>query len=478
MLKRTPRRPRLAADRRLGARRVRHAPRRPEKFKQKLVILGFDGMDPRLVEKWMGEGKLPNFKKLAGRGRLLPARDATLAGIADVVGVVRHRRQRRQAQHLRLPRPRRRRPTCPISAWCSASRRDFLFNYIPIAKPKITSIRGGTSFWVTAGQAGVRSSDPHGAGHLPARGRPERRAAVRPAAARHPRHDGHVLLLRDRPQPLRRRQHRDGRHPEAPGVRGRRRAAPSWSARPTRSSQAQHAGAARKKGARCPRPTRRGSPSSRRARTSGCRSPSTGTGRRARATIEIAGHDRAPGRGRVEQVGRPRLPRELPRPPARHGAALPDPRRPGAAALHLAGQLAAGQSAGVRCRRRRRSPRTSTSGSGTYRTLGWAEATWPLNEDRIDEKAFMDDLLPRLRRPRAGHPPADRRARSGTCSSACIESTDRVQHMMWRLHRPDAPDVRRGGRREVRRLDRARLPARATSSSARCCSASTPGTPV
>ena len=29
---------------------------------------------------------------------------------------------------------------------------------------------------------------------------------------------------------------------------------------------------------------------------------------------------------------------------------------------------------------------------GYYRTLGWAEATWPLNEDRIDEKTFMDDL--------------------------------------------------------------------------------------
>ena len=29
---------------------------------------------------------------------------------------------------------------------------------------------------------------------------------------------------------------------------------------------------------------------------------------------------------------------------------------------------------------------------GPYRTLGWAEATWPLNEDRIDEKTFMEDL--------------------------------------------------------------------------------------
>src|SRR4051794_34145563 len=32
-----------------------------------------------------------------------------------------------------------------------------LFNYIPTSKPQLHSIRGGTSFWVTAGKAGVRS---------------------------------------------------------------------------------------------------------------------------------------------------------------------------------------------------------------------------------------------------------------------------------------------------------------------------------
>ena len=46
---------------------MRHAAA-PEKFQQKLVILGFDGMDPRLVQKWMDEGKLPNMQKLAKRG--------------------------------------------------------------------------------------------------------------------------------------------------------------------------------------------------------------------------------------------------------------------------------------------------------------------------------------------------------------------------------------------------------------------------
>ena len=42
--------------------------RPPGKFRQKLVILGFDGLDPHLVQKWMDEGKLPNMRKLAKGG--------------------------------------------------------------------------------------------------------------------------------------------------------------------------------------------------------------------------------------------------------------------------------------------------------------------------------------------------------------------------------------------------------------------------
>ena len=43
--------------------------RRPaSKYTQKLVILGFDGMDPHLLQQWMSEGKLPNFAKLAKQG--------------------------------------------------------------------------------------------------------------------------------------------------------------------------------------------------------------------------------------------------------------------------------------------------------------------------------------------------------------------------------------------------------------------------
>ncbi len=35
---------------------------------KRLVILGFDGMDPELARKWMAEGRLPNFRRLAEEG--------------------------------------------------------------------------------------------------------------------------------------------------------------------------------------------------------------------------------------------------------------------------------------------------------------------------------------------------------------------------------------------------------------------------
>jgi predicted AlkP superfamily phosphohydrolase/phosphomutase len=35
---------------------------------RRLVIVGFDGVEPRFVERWMGEGKLPHLQALAARG--------------------------------------------------------------------------------------------------------------------------------------------------------------------------------------------------------------------------------------------------------------------------------------------------------------------------------------------------------------------------------------------------------------------------
>ncbi|HJX28356.1 MAG TPA: alkaline phosphatase family protein, partial [Thermoanaerobaculia bacterium] len=41
---------------------------------QKLIVLGFDGADAKLAQKWMDEGKLPNLAKLRSEGTFAPLR--------------------------------------------------------------------------------------------------------------------------------------------------------------------------------------------------------------------------------------------------------------------------------------------------------------------------------------------------------------------------------------------------------------------
>src|SRR4051812_34036852 len=131
--------------------------RPPGKYSQRLVILGFDGMDPALVGRWMREGKLPHLKQLAERGGMYPLATThspesptAWASFATGVNPGKHNIYdflvRDTATYLPDLGMVRREPA------------RFLFDYVPYAKPKLFSLRGATSFWVTAGKAGVRSS--------------------------------------------------------------------------------------------------------------------------------------------------------------------------------------------------------------------------------------------------------------------------------------------------------------------------------
>jgi predicted AlkP superfamily phosphohydrolase/phosphomutase len=133
----------------------RSAPK--SRYWQKMVILGFDGMDPRLVEQLAADRKLPNIKRLIDQGGLYPlgtthsAESPTAwASFATGMNPGKHNIYdflvRDTATYLPDLGMVRREPA------------RFLFGYVPIARPKVHSIRGGTSFWVTAGRAGVRSS--------------------------------------------------------------------------------------------------------------------------------------------------------------------------------------------------------------------------------------------------------------------------------------------------------------------------------
>src|SRR6266704_2392273 len=41
---------------------------------QKVIVLGFDGVDARYTERWMNEGKLPNLARLRQMGTFRPLR--------------------------------------------------------------------------------------------------------------------------------------------------------------------------------------------------------------------------------------------------------------------------------------------------------------------------------------------------------------------------------------------------------------------
>ncbi len=75
---------------------------------------------------------------------------------------------------------------------------------------------------------------------------------------------------------------------------------------------------------------------------------------------------------------------------------------------------------------------------GLYRTIGWAEATWPLNDGRLDEAAFLHDCEQAfLDRERIILKSLE--TQDWDLFVAAIETTDRVSHMMWRLIDPKHP---------------------------------------
>ncbi|TAK15108.1 MAG: hypothetical protein EPO35_08365 [Acidobacteria bacterium] len=139
--------------------------------KPKLVILGFDGMDPDLVREFMAQGQLPNMKRLMEQGGLYdlgttvsaesPTAWASFATgvnpgkhniydflIRDTSNYVLDLGMVRRIPAVSLADVRFIR-SLPGSSWLDG---------IPVARPKVVSIRGGESFWVTAGKAGVPSS--------------------------------------------------------------------------------------------------------------------------------------------------------------------------------------------------------------------------------------------------------------------------------------------------------------------------------
>ena len=405
-----------------------------EKYKQKMVILGFDGMDPRLVEQWMAEGKLPNFQKLAGQGGFYrlgtstsPESPVSWASFATGGNAGKHNIFDFLVRDVKT--------YVPDLGMVRREMPDFFLNYVPLGRPKITTLRGGTSFWVTAGQAGVRS-------------------AILTVPVTFPPEDVPMgELLSGLPLPDIRgtigtfyyfatdlSRYEEG-NTEMGGILKRLAfegdtAQSELTGPPNPIVQVQMANL-RKKGA-----TLTDADQSRMAALEGRRDIrvpfSVRWSKEARsATIDVQGTTIHLSEGGWSKW----LPLEF-----RVNFLV---RLYGMAQFYLvraSGELQLYMSPVNWRPESPVMPISSPKGLskdlyerlGTFRTLGWAEATWPLNEDRIDEKTFMDDLF---------HAFDDRAqvilheidSKKFDLVIGVLESTDRVQHMFWRFMDPTHP---------------------------------------
>lgn len=402
-------------------------------YKQKLVVLGFDGMDPDLVERYAAEGKLPNISRLMKQGGLYqletthsPESPTAWASFATGVNAGKHNIYDFLVRDTQT--------YLPDLGMVKREPPRFLFDYIPVSKPKLTSLRGGTSFWVTAGQAGVRSSiltvpvtfppeDVPNGELLSGLPLPDIRGTMgtfyyfATDLSRYEEgntefggilkrlvFDGNLANgeLVGPPNPIVRQQIREVRQ----------------KGQLSEGDRAQLAELEAEEDVRVPFTVRW----NREART---------------ANISIGGEDVHLAEGqwskwinldfRINFLVRVHGMAQLYLIKASNDLQLyispvnwqpENPPAPMSSPASFAGEI--------------------YERLGPYRTLGWAEATWPLNEDRLDEKTFMDDLY-RAFDDRAQVILNRIDAKRWDLMVGVIESTDRVQHMMWRLIDPGHP---------------------------------------
>jgi predicted AlkP superfamily phosphohydrolase/phosphomutase len=408
--------------------------RAPEKFQQKLVILGFDGMDPRLVQRWMDEGKLPNMQKLAKRGSGVrplatthsPESPTAWASFATGANAGKHNIYDFLVRDTNT--------YLPDLGMVTREPPRFLLNYIPVSRPKITSIRGGTSFWVTAGNAGVRSS-------------------MLTVPVTYPPEDvANGEMLSGLPLPDIRgtmgtfyyfgtdlSRYEEG-NTEFGGILKRLvfdgDTAQTEVVGPPNPIVRQQLRAAR---AKTPRAEADKMTIAELEAREDVRVPLTIHWNRAEkaatitlgdSTIHLTEHQwskwinldfsinmlvRVHGMAQVYLIG---AGQELQLYVSPVNWRPDNPPAPMSSPPSFAGDI--------------------YERLGPYRTLGWAEATWPLNEDRIDERVFMEDLY-RAFDDRAQVILQRIDAKQWDLLVGVIESTDRVQHMMWRLIDPAHP---------------------------------------
>ncbi|MBC7348406.1 MAG: alkaline phosphatase family protein [Candidatus Aminicenantes bacterium] len=127
----------------------------------RVIILGFDGMDPVLVEKFMAEGKLPNFSRLKKEGtyRHLQTTTPAISPVAWSSFMTGCEPSKHNIFDFLSRNPRNYLPDLS-SARIGPPRRFLpLGKYrLPLGKPEIRLLRKSQPFWKLLGQEGIFST--------------------------------------------------------------------------------------------------------------------------------------------------------------------------------------------------------------------------------------------------------------------------------------------------------------------------------
>ena len=171
----------------------------------------------------MDEGGPASQPLAAGLHRRRPsARDDAFAGVAHGLGVFRNRRQSGKAQHLRLPGARHRH--LPARSRHGAPRAGALFPRLRSHRQAEAPLHPRRHVVLGHRRTGRSSVEhPDSTRHVSSGRGPEWRAALGTPPSRYPRNHGDVLLLRNRPESVRRREHRVRRDSQAARDGERRR---------------------------------------------------------------------------------------------------------------------------------------------------------------------------------------------------------------------------------------------------------------
>ena len=128
---------------------------------RRVVVLGLDGMDPELTERWIREGHLPNFKKLSEEGGFFKLA-TTFPAVSPVAwsSFMTGANPGRHNIFDFLSRDARTYLPMLSSAYIGGAHRILkLGKYrVPLGKPELRLLRKSKPFWVVLGENGISST--------------------------------------------------------------------------------------------------------------------------------------------------------------------------------------------------------------------------------------------------------------------------------------------------------------------------------